>query len=189
MNPHLSPQEFVDAAEGTLTAPRRSHVEACSACGGQVASLRQVMSDVDLAAAVPEPSPLFWEHFSQRVRLATSVEAPAAPARWWLAWRPLSVGALLAAAVMLIAVQVHRAPAAASHVEAVVSDVPAVDASAAEDASWDLMVTMASDLSADDLHHFAAPMTGVADTMGASLTPAEQKELVRLIRREMGGAE
>lgn len=193
MTQHLSPQEFVDAADGTLAAARLSHIDACDPCRAQLVTLRGLISDVDLAAAVPEPSPLFWEHFSQRVRTATAAESPVATRAWWLGWRPLSLGALLAVAVMVIALQVRETPRPTSLGQSVRIDVaaPVTPPAAAEialssDDSWDLMVMMASDLSTDDLHHLAAPMTGVADTMATDLTVAEQKELVRLIRREMG---
>ena len=194
MTPHLSPGEFVDAADGTLAAARLQHVDGCDACRDQLVVLRQLAGDVDLAAEVPEPSPLFWEHFSQRVRLATAALPPSAPA-WWQGWRTLPLGALLSAAVMLIAVAVRHAPVpdpgSGGRAVAVASGAALSAGEVVPDdgAMWDLMVTMASDLSADDLHHVAAPMTGVADTMATDLTAAQQQEFVRLIRREMGGAE
>src|SRR6185295_18015495 len=108
MTQHLSPQEFVDAADGVLTAARRDHADACESCHEHIAALRQLMTDVDLATEVPEPSPLFWDHFSQRVRAATRAESPAPEMAWWRSWRSLSLGGLLAAAVLLIAVQVGQ---------------------------------------------------------------------------------
>jgi hypothetical protein len=194
MTQHLSPQELVDAADGALAAARLDHLDACGACREEFAALRELMSDVDLAADVPEPSPLFWDHFSQRVRSATGPRVPVADLAWWQSWRTLSLGALLSAAVMLIALQVRQVPASAPRAPeaiAAASNVPvdANDLIAADDGSWDLMVMMASNLSSEELRHVAAPMTGVADTTASDLTPAQQKELVRLIQREMGGAE
>ena len=81
---HLTPEEFVDAAEGSLSSDRLRHVERCEACGRQVSVLRELMREAG-QAPVPEPSPLFWEQLSTRVRHAVGAEA--APKRaWWAAW-------------------------------------------------------------------------------------------------------
>jgi hypothetical protein len=195
MTQHLSAQEFVDAADGALIAARVRHIDECESCRDQLDALRQLMSEVDLAADVPDPSPLFWDHFSQRVRAATAAESPVSVVPWWQSWHALTLGALLSAAVMLIAVQVRQPAVELSVPLAQLSGIAsspvtaAGDVVAADDSSWDLMVMMASDLSTEDLHHLAAPMTGVADTTASDLTPAQQKELVRLIQHEMGGAE
>src|SRR5437763_1048792 len=104
---HLSDAEFVDLVEETLDPRRASHVETCASCRGQAVALRAMLrqtADVDL----PEPSPLFWEHLSNRVRAgmaAEDAEAVAEAARsGWRSFRgrlvPLAVAATLVIGVL-----------------------------------------------------------------------------------------
>ena len=84
---HLSEIEFVDHLDGTLPASRVVHLERCARCRERADALRHAMASVRPAAEeVPEPSPLFWDHFSQRVRDAVRDERPPAAASWtrWL---------------------------------------------------------------------------------------------------------
>jgi hypothetical protein len=60
---HLTPDELIDAIEGLLAADRQAHLAACDECQSQLASLSMTLSDAK-ASGVPEPSPLFWQHFS-----------------------------------------------------------------------------------------------------------------------------
>ena len=64
---HLSESEFVDLAADALDPRRAAHVETCAPCREQRDALRAMLRDVS-AVVVPEPSPLFWEHMSARVR-------------------------------------------------------------------------------------------------------------------------
>ena len=59
---HVKPDELVDIAEGTRAESSAPHLATCDDCRRQLADVRTMMS----AAAeveVPEPSPLFWDHF------------------------------------------------------------------------------------------------------------------------------
>src|SRR5436190_125575 len=70
---HLRPDELIDLAEGTRPESSASHLRTCEACRRQLADARAMIAaaaDVD----VPEPSPLFWEHFSVRVREAIGTQ-------------------------------------------------------------------------------------------------------------------
>jgi len=72
---HLRPDELIDLAEGTRAESSAAHLAECAVCRLQVAELKAMMSaaaDVD----VPEPSPLFWDHFSARVHAAVADETP-----------------------------------------------------------------------------------------------------------------
>ena len=80
---HLTSEQLVEAAEGILPAERARHLEQCGTCRTNVETLQAVLSDVGDTSIVPEPSPLFWEHFSRRVREATATERVPAPERWW----------------------------------------------------------------------------------------------------------
>ena len=108
---HLTPEELIDFAEGTRAEAAAPHLQSCEVCRHHIVALRATMSaaaDVD----VPEPSPLFWDHLSQRVHEAVAAEeAPGArfpglsgfPA--WVgalagSWRAWAVAGV-AAAVML----------------------------------------------------------------------------------------
>jgi hypothetical protein len=105
---HLKTDELVDIAEGTRSESSAPHLAGCEPCRAQVNELRAMMSaarDVD----VPEPSPLFWDHLSSRVREAVAAEA--VPRRRWLAvalWRRGVLNPLSAVAVagLLLAVVV-----------------------------------------------------------------------------------
>src|SRR5206468_5300013 len=81
---HLSPAEFVDAVEGRLPSPRAAHLESCVRCrdgAESVGSALRAAHDDDL----PEPSPLYWQHLSARIRDRVAGEriAPAWRAAPW----------------------------------------------------------------------------------------------------------
>src|SRR5262245_59269938 len=71
---HLTPSELVDAADGALAADRGTHLNACAACRSQVSDLTATLVATREVGA-SEPSPLFWEHFSARVRDAVAQES------------------------------------------------------------------------------------------------------------------
>src|ERR1051325_8890597 len=100
---HLTPEELLDLAEGARAESAAPHLEPCAACREHVAALRATMSlaaDVD----VPEPSPLFWDHLSRRVREAVAAEELTTPTRsaagWTLSWRSWAWAGAVAAAVI-----------------------------------------------------------------------------------------
>ena len=66
---HLTPDELIDAMEGLLSEERQSHLAACEQCQRELAGLSSALNDAK-QVGVPEPSPLFWPNFSQRVRVA-----------------------------------------------------------------------------------------------------------------------
>ena len=105
---HLRDVEFVDLVDGTLPAVRMQHVNECSACRAQADELSAAMT----AAAtvdVPEPSPVFWNQFSSRVRTAVSNEPPQ-PGRLRQFLQPtrLRWAGLAAAAVLVLAIGLWR---------------------------------------------------------------------------------
>ena len=107
---HLTPEEFVDAVDGTLSRlreNRRRHLEGCVSCREEVASLGVVMRDTR-ALDIPEPSPLFWDHLARRVREGVSRDADAGAVRgtggrglaaWWRQFAPQLVAVGLAVTV------------------------------------------------------------------------------------------
>jgi hypothetical protein len=80
---HLTPEELVDSLDRALPAARQAHVDDCARCQTERATLSAVVRDV-AAVEMPEPSPLFWDHLSARVRARVEEEpAPSAHAPAW----------------------------------------------------------------------------------------------------------
>ena len=123
---HLTADELVDAAEGTLESTRVAHAAECAMCRGEIERLGMVLRAA-MDADVPEPSPLFWAQLSSRVHQAIAAEETTSR-HWtpeWLRWPVLAPIAALAIIVMALATGVARDPAAVALPSA---DRPAVDA-------------------------------------------------------------
>ena len=80
---HLTSDELVDALDGALAPPRQTHLDACQPCQQQLAELEAVLGEAT-AVTVPEPSPLYWEHLSARVR--TTIDAEPVITGGWSSW-------------------------------------------------------------------------------------------------------
>ncbi len=197
---HLSPEQLIDLAEGTRSESSAPHLGQCDACRRQLAETRAMIATA-AEVAVPEPSPLFWDHFSARVHEA--IAAAPAPRRFgWLDARarprlalPLWAGA--AAAIVLVALLATRL--GAPHVPVASPDVSALgdiamfdpsgedgSATALDDLSLGLMADLASveawnDAAGGGLDTHAS----VADQAVHGLTDGERRELQRLLRDEM----
>ena len=177
---HLTPDQLVDALDGLLEPSRTTHLEACGPCRQQLADLAAVLRDTR-QVDVPEPSPLYWQHLSARVR--TAIDAEAAPAGgWphWLRWPVLAPIAALALIVMALAAAVPR--------HAAVTPDVAVDAAVGQalDDSFAMVADLVGDLDWDTAR--SAGLTvgpGAADQAVLELTVAEQQELSRLLRAEL----
>ena len=191
MNDHLSPQEFVESLEGMLSAARRDHVAVCESCRDQIAGLQRLLIDVDASAPVPQPSPLFWDHFSERVRQATTAAEPAPRTPWWVpVWRPIAVSA---GALALVVVAFALRPGAPRPVPATppVADTALADpeASASDALAAEMFVTIASSLPWEDVEQVARPRADTVDNLIEQLTPAEREALVQLLRARIGDLE
>ena len=191
MSRHLSPGEFVDAAEGTLDAARAAHLSSCAGCAQELAAMRDALQQLSAAPDVPEPSPLYWDHFRARVGAAVRVPGQAVP--WWrprLGWRYAAAAAAVATAVALAVFMRPFAPTAVEpdglSADAGPADVwlPALD-----DSSFDVVLGLASDLDWDDVRQVAAPRAGLADVLIQELTPSEREALVTLLKNEIGELE
>lgn len=190
MNPHLTSQELVDALQGQFASSRRErHVESCDRCRSELSELRGILAHVDAAADVPEPSPLFWDHFSQRVHAATREIPAVRQASWSPGWRPIAgLAAVLVVALLAVAVQRPRVPGTdrAAGIDAL---TPAAPVAVADDESLSVVAQIASSISFEDLQQAARPTPDATDAMVAQLSPRERAELVRLIRAEKGSTE
>jgi hypothetical protein len=193
---HFSSREFVEALDDTLAAARHEHLRTCATCERRLAELRGVMGVVTNtdAARVPEPSPLFWEHFNRRVREATDPQAIPTSPKWWEGvWRPVvALGALAAAVVLGFSLRVKDpATIANPNTEAVAAEL-LTDASAAErdDVAVEVMTAVTGELSWDEAHAVnLAPAQSLVHMAVSRLSAAQQKELIRLLQTDISGLE
>jgi hypothetical protein len=177
---HLTPDELIDTLEGFGD---RSHLDGCERCRRQLAELAAALDDTK-QASVPEPSPLFWRHFSERVRTAIDRDAPPA-GRWpsWLRWQallPLGAAAMIAFALMVPRTDQHRAERG--------SAAAAVNPAATEDAasdSWVVLSDLVGELDLDTATAAGVVAPGVAEQAVLQLTADEQQELTRLLKAEL----
>lgn len=108
---HLEPEQLIDIAEGTRGESSAPHLAACDACRRQLADLRAMMAAA-VEVEAPEPSPLFWAHFSDRVREAVAAEPSPREWNWWLR---AGVPFVLATAVAVLIAFVATARLLAPH--------------------------------------------------------------------------
>ena len=199
---HLNTEELLDLAEGARAEATLPHLASCGACRGQLADLRAAMAAAEVAGPgqddVPEPSPLFWEHFSARVREAIADEGtpqPPATTSWadrWLSWKIATpVAACLAVLLLAVAVTFRTEPRLTTTVEetafATTADgIPDSGASSTDDPSWSLMTDLAGDLDWDAAVEagLTAPAGGV-DRALFDLSAEERRELQRLLKEEL----
>ena len=179
---HLTPDELLDAVEGLLAPDRFGHLASCGECQRQLEDWSMALAEAK-QVSVPEPSPLYWNQFSARVRAA--VEAEPAPGGWpaWLRWQvllPLGGVAAIVGALMLSLTTHRNAPATPDTLLAL--DAPLVaDVLDGSDALELLAGAFDIDAAADA--GVIAP--GVADRAVLELTVEEQAELSRLLQAEM----
>jgi hypothetical protein len=188
---HLTVDQFVDVIEARVELPgaASAHLGGCEACQAERASLADALGDAR-AVLMPEPSPLFWDHFSRRVRAATGDERPPVPALGWMAggWRSVLAGAL-AAGVLTTAFALWPAPARRAIPADQLTVAASGDAMTGDDHGLSGIAILASDLKADELQQIASPSADATAAAIEDLTPAQRAELVRLIKMQTGGAE
>ncbi|MBY0494154.1 MAG: hypothetical protein K2Y23_08045 [Cyanobacteria bacterium] len=177
---HLTPDELIDAMEGVLAADRQAHLATCEECRRQVEELASVLHDAK-RVSVPEPSPLFWPHFSERVRVAIDQDA-AAGTNWpaWLRWQVLLP---LGAMAMLILGLMMTIP-----IDNDVRDAGQLTESAphqAESESWGAVADLVGQLDVETASAAGVIEPGVAELAVLELTAEEQQELTRLLQAEL----
>jgi len=191
---HLRAEELVDIAEGTREESSAPHLASCGACRAQLADLRRTMTAA-AEVGVPEPSPLFWDQLSQRVREA--VASDAAGARGWRsvlqAWSwsraATPLWGLAAAAVIAFVLAKALAPAPRGAASPG-SGTSAARSNAANDASGDLSIDadpllaiVTSLASAMDFDAGAVlEDSATAEHAVTQLSDAELRELQRLLQ-------
>ena len=200
---HLTDVEFVDLVDGTLAPARARHLDACESCRASASAIRETLSRA-ANAEIPEPSPLFWDHFSARVQECVRTES-VAPSGWF-GWAQSATmkwamsGALLT--LLLVAV-VWRASAprpgsSGSGPVATASTTGPADPDAFDpdlDEAWALVRTVADDVArdtpaSDEIAWDEVATEGFGVRPGAvehamvALTGDERSELLRLLQAE-----
>lgn len=181
MTNHLSPEERIDALDGTLQASRQSHVDACGSCQQELAALRQMADALAATPAgeVPEPSPLFWDHFQARVGAAVDT-LDTAP--WWRgssrAWLMLATAAAVLFAVWLSPL---RTPVPADGG----TDAEIEIATISETVQWEFMSGVLESLEQDAARVVLAPTPGAVDAAFESLSASEREAFARLLQAEL----
>lgn len=189
---HLKDEELVDIAEGTRPESSAPHLGGCDSCREQLSELRAMMSaaqEVD----VPEPSPLFWDHLSSRVREAVAADGEPrlrfdAPV-WRRLLMPLSA---VAVAGLVIAVSVTlRAPSPrpAPPGMAVADAAPAIellrDISSDEDVSLTLVASLTDRVDLDTVREAGLATRGSAEDAITHMSELELRELGRLLKEAL----
>lgn len=186
---HLSHDQLLSAAEGGTEQAASEHVETCGSCRARVDDLRQMIG-LTRDERIPEPSPLFWDHFSERVREAVALEPQ--PRSGWsgfgLQWTASVIGAL-AIIVIGFAVTMRTGqpiPAVPSET-AQVSVEPLASLSPLNDgATWSFMGDLASQMdwdAAGEAGFIARP--GSAEQALDGLSLDEQRVVVELLQQEI----
>jgi hypothetical protein len=203
---HLRETEFVDFTEGTLAPERRAHLEVCDGCRTQAAELAAVLREA-AAVEAPDPSPLFWEHFSARVRDEVGHQTIERGPSWsTVAIRVLMPLAAAVAVVIGIAsaallprwLQGSPAgpPPAPPQASAAVmlpvpppvtgADLDTTNIDAKNAAVWNMLTDAAADMSIDDAHAAGMGMRpGAVDHAVQHMNQAELTELGRLLKTEL----
>ncbi len=198
---HLTDLELIDAidedAQHALPGERRRHFEACEWCRGRADDLRGVVAQA-ADATVPEPSPLFWDHFTARVRQGTDAVEPGRTDRdgWLATWLPQGSVRWAAFATLVVALMVagvwqvnapgrRVSPTVLENTRrtlgvADVAERPDGDA----DPAWAVVRTVADDVNWDDAVAGIGAEPGAAESVARTLTPDERSELVKLLLAE-----
>jgi hypothetical protein len=178
---HLTSDELIDAIEGLLPSEQQAHLSSCLECQQQLDELASVLSEAK-QVSVPEPSPLFWQHFSTRVNEGIDNQAAGAWPQWlrWQVLLPLGAVAMIILALM-IAVPKSSMPGDAP--VALVAPV-APDAPASDD-NWGTLVALVGELDLETASAAGVIQPGFAEQAVVHLTREEQQELSRLLQAEL----
>jgi hypothetical protein len=185
---HLSVDERLAAIEDD-GPNRHPHLAVCERCRRAVAEDRALL-DIAGAADVPEPSPLFWDHFSRRVAAGVQERSGPGCERRRMSWRVL---APLAAAVTLLVltVAIGSRPASPPRVPPAIAGALAIegavaDQAADDDGGWTLLGEIAGDFDVETLgDSLGHSLPGGADSAVWQLNEDERAELARLLQAEM----
>jgi hypothetical protein len=185
---HLSPSEFVDLLEGQLPIERARHASSCGVCRSQVEELREALRR-SASVPPPEPSPIFWNHFSNRVR-----EGITEPAGRRFDWLFLSRRLAFALALVLVLATIgwrlwpvqrttdRREELATTNGAASLNP----ESDPAADRAWEEVRAAAENIAWDDVQEVGIVGTpGSAERAILNLSDSEQRQLMSLIEEEL----
>jgi hypothetical protein len=187
---HLTRDELLDIAEGPADARSPEHLAACEACRREIASLRRTLAAA-AEVSVPEPSPLFWDHLSDRIHRAVAADM-VPDGRWsagWWSWRWVVTGG----AVLVLALTVALRPGSVfnSSPASTTSAPPA----AVEDIAFDddeamlALAELTADLDWDSaIEAGLSPPAGAADRAVAALSEDERLELQKILQEALSNS-
>jgi hypothetical protein len=214
---HLSDVEIVDLIEygaDSLAPVRAAHLETCESCRRRANDARDTLARA-IAADVPEPSPLFWDRFSDRVHEGIGETAAGASFGWrrwldhtgvrWALSSALVLALIVAAAWRVMAPTIQHAgdlrpsgaaipplppthdKPATSITDASVNDGLNDDGLNADaDPAWAVVRTVADEVRwSESVEVGLAARPDVADRVADTLTSDERAELVRLLQAEI----
>jgi hypothetical protein len=179
---HLTPDELIDRLDKSPNADAHRHLDTCASCRAQFEELSMALESTG-DADVPEPSPLFWDHFSARVRAA--VDAESVPAREWPRWLRLPVLAPIAGLAILIAALAATLPRTTGPLPVEVAESASTDILLSED-GWTLVADAVGDLDWDTATEAGLMVEpGAVDRVVMELNAEEQRELTALLQAEL----
>jgi anti-sigma-K factor RskA len=191
---HLTPEQLLDLAEGARAEHEYPHVQACVACARQLSELRGAI-EAAAEVTVPEPSPLFWNHLSERVRAAVAedrpVERPGFLAHGW--WRFAAAAAVVVAMMLVIAPALRRTPSPGMNNASVEPPAELLHTDVVLAFDDDPALTLLADLSAGLDWEAAAeaglvPADGAVDGVVLALSEEERLELHRLLEEALAAS-
>jgi hypothetical protein len=191
---HLDDTQLVDAVDGRLDAAAAAHAHACEQCQARLSEMRRMLGA--LAVDVPEPSPLFWDHFPSRVSRAidtTAVPQPwVTPAR--LVWGS-AAGLVMVALLLLLPPRVMSPAGEGSPSDGAGDSTSTVlnylepwpaDDDLDADEGWALVRSVAEEIDYEDARQIGvAPRAGSIERAAMELSDGERAELARLIEQEL----
>jgi len=196
---HLSPEVMLDLVEGARPEGAVPHLRTCERCRRQLEELRETVAAARTGQEIPEPSPLFWDHLSARVREAVAADTHPPPA--WvsgISWRRSAlVGGVIGLDIVVGAWQMtlgRRAPDRKAQEEvSVTSQLPFAENAAGGQATTEGSFGFVADLAeglADTLDWEVAEAgfttrLGLVDGTVNELSSDERVELRRLLNEAL----
>lgn len=157
--------------------------------------LDELTERVHHALDVPEPSPLFWDHFPNRVRAAIDAAPRAEAAPWWKRRAfALAMAVMIAGAASFWAwSRLAPSDAPADAPVAVTDGAPAGSVDAVdindEDAGWQVVGAVAATAGVDALSEAGFGVApGGAESAIDELSDLQRAELMAMLQAEMNGA-
>lgn len=198
---HLSIDDYLRASAGDASPTVRVHLDTCGECRALVESLVRTEREAR-ETGVPEPSPLFWAHLSERIRRAVDASPPSSRWAWlkssrvaWPGWRlawqtGASVAVTLAAVTIWTVAGSRPATETAARPPSVASpqDALGVPMLAEQvDPEWQLMMDMTSETDVDSLTLGLG--VGTADQAFDSLSEEDRMSLSEWLALELEPAQ